>query len=47
MSDEIWLEKYRPQTLEEVQGNIDAVNSLKVIANEGNIPNMIIVVRKI
>ncbi len=28
MSDEIWLEKYRPITLDELQGNIDAVGYL-------------------
>ena len=45
-SDIIWLEKYRPQTLEEVQGNEESINTLKTIAAEGNIPNMILVVMK-
>jgi len=45
MSDIIWLEKYRPQTLEEVHGNEESINTLKTIAHEGNIPNMILVVR--
>lgn len=45
MSDTIWLEKYRPQTLEEVQGNDESINTLKNISTEGNIPNMILVVR--
>jgi len=44
MSDEIWLEKYRPKTLDEVQGNVETINQLKCIAIEGNIPNMILVV---
>eukprot|EP01015_Nassula_variabilis_P015103 TRINITY_DN2260_c0_g1_i2.p2 TRINITY_DN2260_c0_g1~~TRINITY_DN2260_c0_g1_i2.p2 ORF type:complete len:175 (-),score=40.32 TRINITY_DN2260_c0_g1_i2:62-586(-) len=43
MSDEIWLEKYRPKTLEEVQGNPDTITQLKVIAEEGNVPHMILV----
>ena len=44
MADEIWLEKYRPKTLDEVQGNVESINQLKLIAIEGNIPNMILVV---
>lgn len=44
MNDTIWLEKYRPQTLDEVQGNEEAIYTLKTIATEGNIPNMILVV---
>lgn len=43
-SEEIWLEKYRPKTLEEVQGNTETIAQLKCIAAEGNIPNMILVV---
>lgn len=44
MNDTIWLEKYRPSTLDEVQGNEEAIYTLKTIATEGNIPNMILVV---
>ena len=44
MTDEIWLEKYRPITLDEVQGNIEAVNHIKEFANKGNIPNVILAV---
>jgi len=44
MTDTIWLEKYRPQTLDEVQGNEESINTLKTIAVEGNIPNIILVV---
>ena len=42
--EEIWLEKYRPQTLDEVHGNEETVNQLKTIVKQGNIPNMILVV---
>lgn len=42
MSDEIWLEKYRPVTLDEIQGNIEAVNHIKEFAKKGNIPNIIL-----
>ncbi|KAL4430093.1 hypothetical protein ABPG74_013540 [Tetrahymena malaccensis] len=42
-SKEIWLEKYRPRTLDEVQGNEDALIKLRTIAEEGNVPNMILV----
>lgn len=44
MADIIWLEKYRPVTLDEVQGNEESINTLKTISHEGNIPNMILVV---
>ena len=44
MADAIWLEKYRPVTLDDVLGNEEAVLQLKAIAQEGNIPNMILVV---
>lgn len=46
MSDTIWLEKYRPQTLDEVQGNEESLQILKNIAQMGNVPNMILVVIK-
>jgi replication factor C subunit 2/4 len=42
MSDEIWLEKYRPVTLEEVHGNPEAVNHIREFARKGNIPNVIL-----
>jgi len=38
------VEKYRPQVLTEVVGNTLAVDQLKAIAKEGNLPNIIIVV---
>jgi len=37
-----WVEKYRPRFLNEVVGNEDAVERLKVIAKQGNLPNIII-----
>ena len=42
--DEVWLEKYRPVVLDDVCGNIEAVNHLKQFAMKGNIPNMILTV---
>ena len=44
MTEEIWLEKYRPITLDEVQGNIEAVNHIREFARKGNIPNVILAV---
>jgi DNA polymerase III delta prime subunit len=37
-----WVEKYRPNTLHEVVGNEETIKRLQVIANEGNMPNIII-----
>eukprot|EP00475_Leptophrys_vorax_P006623 TRINITY_DN14113_c0_g1_i2.p1 TRINITY_DN14113_c0_g1~~TRINITY_DN14113_c0_g1_i2.p1 ORF type:complete len:325 (-),score=78.79 TRINITY_DN14113_c0_g1_i2:29-1003(-) len=37
-----WLEKYRPQTLDDVVGNVDTVARLRSIAKTGNLPNLII-----
>ncbi|CAK94324.1 unnamed protein product (macronuclear) [Paramecium tetraurelia] len=39
----IWLEKYRPKTLDEVHGNSDIVDKLRAIAKMGNLPNIILV----
>ncbi|MES1914371.1 MAG: replication factor C subunit 4, partial [Cercozoa sp. M6MM] len=36
-----WLEKYRPKVLDDVVGNPEAVQRLKVIAKRGNLPNII------
>ena len=44
MTDEIWLEKYRPTILEDVQGNTEALNHIREFANKGNIPNVILAV---
>lgn len=37
-----WVEKYRPTLLEDVVGNSETIERLKVIAEEGNMPNIII-----
>lgn len=40
-----WVEKYRPVRVRDIVGNEDAVNRLQVIAQEGNMPNLILSVR--
>ncbi|CAL9734738.1 replication factor C subunit 4 [Monosporozyma servazzii] len=37
-----WVEKYRPQTLDDVVGNEETIARLKQIALQGNMPHMII-----
>ncbi|KAI5897837.1 P-loop containing nucleoside triphosphate hydrolase protein [Schizophyllum commune H4-8] len=37
-----WVEKYRPQVLDDVVGNADTIDRLKVIARDGNCPHIII-----
>lgn len=37
-----WLEKYRPSEIKDIVGNVEAVARLQVIAEEGNMPNMIL-----
>lgn len=37
-----WVEKYRPQTLDDVVGNAETVARLRVIAKDGNMPHMIL-----
>ncbi|KAF8632952.1 hypothetical protein AX15_001555 [Amanita polypyramis BW_CC] len=37
-----WVEKYRPVTLDDVVGNAETIDRLKVIAKDGNCPHMII-----
>ena len=41
--DKPWIEKYRPDTLDQVVGNSEIVSQLRTIAKEGNLPNMILV----
>ena len=37
-----WIEKYRPQKLEEVVGNEETLVRLQAIAEDGNLPNLIL-----
>ncbi|KAK7695339.1 replication factor C subunit 4 [Cerrena zonata] len=37
-----WVEKYRPEVLGDVVGNVETVERLKVIAKDGNCPHIII-----
>ncbi len=39
---QIWLEKYRPKTLNEVYGNIEQVNTLRSCVAQGSVPNLIL-----
>lgn len=41
--DKPWIEKYRPDRLDQVVGNTEIVSQLRTIAKEGNLPNMILV----
>lgn len=36
------VEKYRPVFLDDVVGNVETIERLKIIAKEGNMPHMII-----
>ena len=38
------MEKYRPALIKDVVGNVDAIARLQVIAEEGNMPNLILAV---
>ncbi|KAJ9056190.1 replication factor C subunit 4 [Entomophthora muscae] len=37
-----WVEKYRPKILSDVVGNTETVERLKVIAKDGNMPNLLL-----
>lgn len=37
-----WIERYRPQTLDDVVGNEDTLVRLRAIAQDGNMPNLIL-----
>ncbi|CAE6428374.1 unnamed protein product [Rhizoctonia solani] len=37
-----WVEKYRPQSLDDIVGNAETIDRLKVIAQDGNCPHIII-----
>ena len=36
-----WVEKYRPRSLDDVCGNPEAISRLRLIAQDGNMPNVI------
>ena len=42
---DIWLEKYRPKTLNDVKGNKEIIEQFKTIVEDGVIPNMILSVK--
>ena len=42
-----FVEKYRPVTLEDVVGNVVAIEQLKSIVQFGNMPNLILVVYRL
>ncbi|GAA5955573.1 hypothetical protein JCM8115_006793 [Rhodotorula mucilaginosa] len=37
-----WVEKHRPRTLDDIVGNVETIERLKVIARDGNCPHIII-----
>lgn len=37
-----WIEKYRPEAMQDIVGNQEIINQLREIAKKGNIPNMIL-----
>lgn len=37
-----WVERYRPETLDDVVGNEDTLVRLRAIAKDGNMPNLIL-----
>ena len=37
-----WVEKYRPIYLDDIVGNEETINRLKVFGEDGNLPNLII-----
>lgn len=38
------VEKYRPTKVQDIVGNAEAVSRLQIIAEEGNLPNLILAV---
>ena len=37
-----WVEKYRPHKLDDIVGNEETVERLKLLVEDGNMPHMII-----
>ena len=37
-----WLEKYRPREIKDIVGNEETVGRLEVLAQQGNMPNLIL-----
>jgi len=37
-----WVEKYRPRSLDDVVGNEDTLVRLRAVAEDGNMPNLIL-----
>ncbi|TKA65031.1 Replication factor C subunit 4, partial [Cryomyces minteri] len=37
-----WVEKYRPVFLDDIVGNTETIERLKIIAKDGNMPHVII-----
>ena len=46
-NNSVQVEKYRPQLVKDIVGNVEAVSRLQVIAEEGNLPNVILAVRQL
>lgn len=42
-----WVEKYRPRRLEDVVGNAQTVDRLRVIEENGNCPHLLVSVRDV
>lgn len=42
MATEPWLEKYRPVRVEDIVGNTETVDRLRLLAEHGNMPNLIL-----
>lgn len=42
---DVWIEKYRPARLDEIEGNPATMKRLKNIAADGNMPNLLIAVK--
>ena len=41
-ANEIWVERFRPQTLDDIRGNDEIINSLKDYVNDDSMPNILL-----